>query len=92
MVNEHVPDDWDPEDDAEDIDADSITPEIPPEMYKTFVWRSIRAAMDIVLDRDEVIRMVKKWNLKNNPKLSEPQLVNMVIWAFKHWLIDIDTA
>ena len=45
---------WDMEPDS--IDAENITPEIPKELWNSFIWEAVRAAIPGSKTKDDVIR------------------------------------
>ena len=69
----------------EGLDAENINPEVPKDLWAGFAWKAIRIALDVSSSKEEVMRRVKVWNSKNNPRLPEPELIQKVVWAFKKW-------
>jgi hypothetical protein len=70
---------------GEGLDAENINPEVPKDLWVGFAWKAIRIALDVSSTKEEVMKRVKAWNLKNNPRLPEPELIQKVVWAFKKW-------
>ena len=90
MVNQKATDPWDLEPDdnsssGDGLDAENINPEVPKDLYAGFAWKAIRIALDVCSTKEEVMRRVKAWNNKNNPRLPESELIQKVVWAFTKW-------
>lgn len=81
MSSEDDENPWDIEPDS--IDAENITPEIPKELWNSFIWEAVRAAIPGSKTKDDVIRKVKQWNTHNNPRIPETELVRKVLWALR---------
>lgn len=82
MPDETATESWETED---EIDAENINPEVPKELWDSLVWQAIRTAIDVSQTKEEVLRKVKQWNNKNNPRLPEKELIQKVIWALHNW-------
>lgn len=82
MTTEINPNNWKPED---DIDSENINPEIPRELWDSLVWQAIKKAIDQSDTKENVFRLVKLWNTKNDPQLPEKELIQKVIWALQNW-------
>lgn len=85
-ANQTEKDPWElePGRDPDEIDADNINPEIPRELWDSFLWQAVRAAIDVSNTKEEVIRRVKLWNTHNRPQLPEVSLVRKTLWALKN--------
>ena len=70
---------------GEGLDAENINPEVPKDLWAGFAWKAIRIALDVCSTKEEVMRRVKAWNNKNNPRLPESELIQKVVWAFTKW-------
>lgn len=71
--------------DTDAIDADNIKPEIPKDLWDSFLWEAVRAAIPVSNTKEDVIRKVKLWNTHNNPQIPETELVRKVLWALRAW-------
>lgn len=87
MTNENEKDSWELESEIEHdrIYSPNINPEVPKELWDNHLWEAVRATIRICMTREEVLRMVKRWNMDNNPRISELELVRKTLWALNTW-------
>lgn len=86
--NEHDP--WQLENDddllsSNTLNAVNINKEIPPSNRKDFIWAAIREALDISNTEEEVFYNIKQWNLGNDQRVPEKDLLKMTAWAMQKW-------
>lgn len=63
----------------------NITPEVPKEQWKDYLWIAIKEAIELARTREDVFRMVRQWNADNNPRIPELDLVRLIQWALDNW-------
>ena len=71
------PSDW--------IPTPNITPDVPNEKRKAYVWPAIRWAMLIAKNVEHIYTLVEEWNMKNDPRIPDRKLRKMISWAINKW-------
>ena len=67
------------------IPTPNITPDVPNEKRKDYVWLAIRWAVLIAENVDHVYTLVEEWNTKNDPRIPDRELRKMIRWAINRW-------
>lgn len=67
------------------LNAVNINKEIPPSNRKDFIWPAIRASFEISSSEEEVFHNIKQWNLGNDPRVPDKELLKITAWALRNW-------
>lgn len=70
---------------GDDLETEHVNPEMDKSLWNTLVWQAIREALDKATAKEDVFRMVRLWNLQNNPQLPQKELDQKIIWALRHF-------
>jgi hypothetical protein len=72
---------WIPE---SNVVVDNIGENTHPALYDTLIWQAGKEAIEINLSSKSALDALLEWNLKNDPKVAQKDLINKYIWLVKH--------
>jgi hypothetical protein len=70
---------------GDDPDAEHVNPEMDKSLWDHLVWQAIRVALDMADKEPDVFRIVRLWNLQNDPQLPQKELDQKIIWSLRHF-------